>query len=328
MATFNDVQTEGFSGFLGGALNSDKQHYSDLNKQGSLIDQALGNVKKNIEVEEFSRFAPTREAEDALKMEQARRKLPMVQEMLNSDLEGKKAQAAMNYSHGRLFGEQADSANYGNAATRIDAINQLLRRLPPDQALQMRMRLNPVMQNLAQRMTGRPQGEFMGSNELEATAAAGINTPAHQQSMDKKMSDMERALAVAQAKGDVSLQIQQMRGITAAIIAGMRGANGKVDPTSFKAQLDQFNKTRTPLGIIAKGQGLLSILNDENDMGGLLRKSINSQMDAALAGINSDPSRQPPKDVPKGSPMPDPRNPNPTPKSGNTDLPRGVTRDD
>lgn len=327
MATFNDVQTEGFSGFLGGALNSDKQHYSDLNKQGSLIDQALGNVKKNIEVDEFSRFAPTREAEDALKLQQARLKLPMVQEMLNSDLAGKKADAAQKYAHSRLFGEQAESANYGNAATRIDAINQLLRRLPPDQALQMRMRLNPVMQDLAQRMTGRPQGEFMGSNELEATAAAGVNTPEHQRATDKKMQDYEKALAVAQVKGDSAQTVAIIRAMAAITAAGMRGQGGKLDPTSFKAQLKAFNDAKDPKTIIVKGMGLKSVLNDENDPSGTLRDTIDAQMTTALGVVNSDPSRQAPKDVPKGSPLADPRNPNPAPKPRAADLPPGVTRD-
>lgn len=325
MATFNDVQTDPIGGFLGGVLNSDKQHYSDLNKQQDLMTDALNNVKLKTTVSEFLRDAPTREAEDQLKMAQARAKLPMVQEMLNADLEGKKADAAYKSSHGRLFGQQADNLDYSNAATRLDAINQLLKKLPPEQALEMRTKLNPVMQTLMQRMTGRTPGEFVGSNELEATASAGVNTPDHQRALDKKFQDYEKALAVAQARGESAQSVALINAMARITAAGMRGAGGKLDPTSFKAQLDAFNKSSGPASI-AKGMGILAVLNDENDPSGQIRANVQARISAQLQVTNADPTRQPPADAAKGSKIPDPRGQVPGPKQG--DLPAGVTRDD
>lgn len=318
----DDVKIPEFQGFLAGVLGSDKQYFSDVNKQEELRKKMLDNARRQQETREFMDNVPLRNAEDALKMDIARRKLPMVQEMLNADLGGKKAEIASRLSSARLHDTQADTSEYSINATRLDAINQILKKLPPDQALAMRMKLNPVMQQLMNRMVQRPAGEFVGSNELEATAGAGVNPPKTQQLIAR----LENQLEIAKSKNNTSEANAILRYLAAIYSADRRGGgNSKPVPGSIQALQTEFDKAKTLDSVIEKGMGLLSMYDDSTDPDGSKRAVIRVRVTEAVNSQNARPDRQPPAAAAKGSPRPNPLNTGSNPKT--EDLPPGVTRD-
>ncbi len=317
MANFNDVQTEGFSGFLGGVLNSDKQHYSDLNKSQQLLEQSLNNVKREQETTEFLQFAPTREAENALKLDTARRKLPMVQEMLNSDLEGKKAEAAYKLSHGRLYDAQASTNDYADASNRMLAIRNIVEEVSkrnPEEGLRLRMQLNPAMQALARRMTSRPQGEIMGSDELNVYGEAAAHPAKQAMALELQKEKLLNAAKIAAGKNDTATLVALIHAMSRVDAANARG--GKPDKNSFESRLTSI-MTRPP----ATRYGALKMLKDEAPDLETAAK-IQRQIDQDIAHVNADPARQRPGDAPKGSPVTD----TDKPKPAKGDLPPGVER--